>query len=224
MMAARAATLQDRSEGAARRVLRPAVLVLVLGLHAALLLLAARWQMRIDLRSVEPLIFLPLASHVQAPAETPAAPDAPRKKPASTRETQLIIVPKYVPAAPPAEAPPAPIDWNAEAALTAKQQAEAAAQPGPRALDRHGAGLDFDGGLGPDVDAKPEFGWYHARIHRVEAIEGGGSLLWLNDRCFIVMAGLIPFPMCGVGKIPPRVDLFDHMRDPPPPDHLNIAP
>jgi len=23
------------------------------------------------------------------------------------------------------------------------------------------------------------------------------------------MAGVIPFPMCGIGKIPPRGDLFD---------------
>jgi hypothetical protein len=224
MMAARAATLQYRSEGAARRMLRPAILLLVVVLHAALLLLASRWQTRLDLRTEESLIFLPLPSHFQAPAEAPAAPEAPRKIPPPTRDTRLIIVTPEIPPAPPAETPPAPIDWNAEAALTAKQQAQAAAKPGPRPLDQPGAGLDFDGGLGPDPDARPEFGWYHARTHRIEAIEGGGSLLWLNDRCFIVMAGLIPFPMCGVGKIPPRTDLFDHLRDSPAEDHPNTAP
>jgi hypothetical protein len=225
MMGNRAATPQSRSEQAARRVLRPAVLLLVLALHAALLLVASRWQTQLDVRTEDSLVFLPLPSHVQAPAETPAAPEAPRKMPAPTRDTQLIIIPKEIPPAPPAETPPAPIDWNAEAAATARQQAQAAAQPGPRPLDRHGAGLDFDGGLGPDPDPRPEFGWYHARTHRIEALEGGGSLLWLNDRCFIVMAGLIPFPMCGIGKIPPRTDLFDHMRDPPAPDtHANPMP
>jgi hypothetical protein len=223
-MAARAATLQDRSDGALRQMLRPAVLLLVLGLHAALLLLASRWQTSLDLRSEDSLIFLPLPSHVQAPAETPAALETPRKPPVFTRETQLIIVPKEIPPAPPPDTPQAVIDWSAEAALTAKQQAQAAAKPGPRALDQHGAGVDFDGGLGPDLDATPEFGWYHARTHRIEALEGGGSILWINDRCFIVMAGLIPFPMCGIGKIPARADLFDHMRDTPAPDHPNTAP
>jgi hypothetical protein len=87
------------------------------------------------------------------------------------------------------------------------------AAPQPRDLDKHGAGMDFDGGLGPDEGSKPEFGWDHARTHRVEAMEGGGSILWINDRCFIVMYGVIPFPMCSPGKIPVRGDLFDHMRD-----------
>jgi hypothetical protein len=224
MMAARATTLQERSDGAVRRLLRPATLLLVVVLHAALLLLASRWQTRLDLRTEGSLIFLTLPSHVPATSASPAAPQAPREKPAPTRETQLIIVPKEVPQAPRAETPPALIDWNAEAALTAKQQAQSAAKPGPRALDRRSDGLYFDSGSGLEPDAKPEFGWYHARTHRIEALEGGGSILWLNDRCFIVMAGLIPFPMCGVGKIPPRADLFDHMRDAPAPDHPNTTP
>jgi hypothetical protein len=224
-MAANAASLQNRSERAARRALRPAILLLVVGLHAALLLLASRWQTRMDFRSEESLIFLPLPSHVQTPTQTQPRPDAPKKRPASPRETQLIDIPKDVPTPPPAATPPAPIDWNAEAALTAKQRAQSAAAPAPRALDRHGAGLDLDGGLGPDLESKPEFGWYHARIHRIEPLEGGGSILWLNDRCFIVMAGLIPFPMCGIGKIPPRGDLFDHMHDAPAQDpHANTPP
>ena len=224
-MAARAPTFESRSEGAARRLLRPAVLLLVIALHAGLLVLASWWQMPVDLRKgEESLIFLPLLSRVKEPEETPP-PEAPRQKPASTREMQVVIIPKEVPPAPPIEAPPPTIDWNAEAALTAKHQAQAAEKPGPRALDQHGAGLDFDGGLAPDLDVKPEFGWYHARTHRIEALEGGGSMLWLNDRCFIVMAGLIPFPMCGVGKIPPRGDLFDHMRDPPAhEDHPHAVP
>ena len=225
-MAALAPTLQHRSDRAARRVLRPAVLLLVVGLHAALLMLASRLQLPADLRSDDSLVFLPLPSQAQAPEETPAPAEVPRTKPEPTRETQLIVVPEEAPPPPPAETPPAPIDWNAEAALTAKQQAQAAAAPGPRALDQPAAGSDFDGGLGPDVYAKPEFGWYHPRTHRIEAMEGGGSILWLNDRCFIVMAGLIPFPMCGIGKIPPRGDLFDHMLDAPlqEPPRPNTAP
>ena len=62
---------------------------------------------------------------------------------------------------------------------------------------------------------------------RVEGLEGGGgSLLWINDRCFLVMTGLIPFPMCGIGKIPVRGDLFDRMRERKgqEPNTNNIAP
>jgi hypothetical protein len=211
-VAAFASSLHQRPERAATRLLRPAILAVVAALHAALLLLALRWQTRLDLRTEESLIFLPLPAHVQPAEEASPPPSNPRKKPAPAHDTQLVIVP--APAEPPAaEQKPAIVDWNAEAALTAKQHARSAAAPQPRALDKHGAGVDFDGGLGPDEGSKPEFGWDHARTHRVEAMEGGGSILWINDRCFIVMYGMIPFPMCGIGKIPVRGDLFDHMRD-----------
>ncbi|HEX3396031.1 MAG TPA: hypothetical protein VHS76_04960 [Steroidobacteraceae bacterium] len=228
--AAYATRLDDRSDRPIARLLRPAILLFVAALHAALLLVAARWQTRIELRSEESLIFLPLPSHMQGAEEDAAPPpEQSHKAPAPSHDTQLVTVPPPLPAPsepPPPEQPPAKIDWNAEAALTAKRQAESAAAPGPRALDKHGAGMDLDGGLGPDLSIAPEFGWDHAHTHRVEALEGGGSLLWINDRCFIVMAGLIPFPMCGVGKIPVRGDLFDHMRDLPAqePNANNTAP
>jgi hypothetical protein len=40
------------------------------------------------------------------------------------------------------------------------------------------------------------------------------------------MYGMIPFPMCGIGKIPVRGDLFDRMREPKgqEPNANNIAP
>jgi hypothetical protein len=223
-----ATTLHDRPERAAVRLLRPGILLLVAALHAALLFMVSQWQTRVVLRHEEPLIFLTLPSRMQvtpAEAEPPPQP-APLKKAAPSHDTQLVVVPTPG-EPPPVEQPAAPIDWTAEATRTAKQQAELAAAPGPRALDQHAAGdgIDFDGGLGPEPEYRPEFGWYHARIHRIEPLEGGGSILWINDRCFIVMAGVIPFPMCGIGKIPPRGDLFDHMRDTPPAQSRpNIAP
>ena len=215
-MAALATTLQDRSVRAAARLRRPGILLFVAALHVALLFMVSQWQTRVALRREDSLQFLTLPSRMQAPADTaPPPPPSPQKKPAPSHDTQLVVVP--TPAEPPPlEQPAAPIDWSAEAARTAKHQAELAVAPGPRTLDQHGAGLDFDGGLGPDPEYRPEFGWDHAHTHRVEALEGGGSILWINDRCFIVMAGVIPFPMCGIGKIPPRGDLFDHMRDAPP--------
>jgi hypothetical protein len=226
-VAAFATRLDHRPDKLAARLLRPTILAVVAALHAALLVIALRWQMPLDLRREESLIFLPLLSHVQATEDTAAAPDQPHKKPAPAHDTQLVTVPVPAPAEPPPpEQPPARIDWNAEAALTAKQRAQAATAPGPRALDKHGAGTDLDGGLGPDPGYAPEFGWDHAHTHRLEALEGGGSILWINDRCFIVMAGMIPFPMCGIGNIPVRGDLFDHMHDLPAqePNANNTAP
>jgi hypothetical protein len=224
-VAALATNPRERSEKAAARLLRPTILALVVALHAALLLIASRWQARLDLRTEESLVFLSLPAHVQSAQEATVPPSLPREKPAPSHDTQLITVP--IPAEPsPAEQKPAIVDWHAEALLTAKQHAQAAAAPQPRALDKHGAGMYFDGGLGVDQGSAPEFGWDHAQTHRVEALEGGGMLLWINDRCFIVMAGMIPFPMCGIGKIPARGDLFDHMRDPkaPEPHANNTAP
>jgi hypothetical protein len=212
-VAAFAPTLHEPSHRIAARLRRPIILVLVAALHAALLLLASRWQTRIELRTEEPLVFLELPAHVQSAAqEASPPPSLPRKRSALTHDTQLVIIP--TPAEPPpAEQKPASVDWNAEAAVTAKQRVQSAAAPQPRALDKHGAGMDLDGGLGSEQGYAPEFGWDHAHTHRLEALEGGGSILWINDRCFIVMAGTIPFPMCGIGKIPVRGDLFDHMRD-----------
>jgi hypothetical protein len=136
----------------------------------------------------------------------------PRKKPAALRDTQLVI-PAPVP--PAADNPSAPIDWNAEAELAIKQHAELAMATPPRALDKHGAGADFNGGLGPDRERKPEFAWDRTHTQRIEPIEGGGMLIRLSDHCVLVLFPL-PFVGCGIGKIPVRGDLFDHMHDEPP--------
>ena len=224
-MAAIATSLHAPPQAGAARLRRPAILFLVAALHAALLLLASRWQTHLNVRTEQSLVFLSLPAHVQSAVDTPSPPSLPRKKPAPTHDTQLVVVPPPA-EPPPAEQKPAIVDWNAEAALTVKQREQAATGPQPRALDKRSGGMYFNGvPLAPDEGSAPEFGWDHARTHRVEALEGGGSLLWINDRCFIVMAGLIPFPMCGIGKIPVRGDLFDHMRDPKlDPNANNTAP
>jgi hypothetical protein len=212
-VAAFASSLHERPERTAARLLRPAILALIAAIHAALLLIASHWQTRLVLRTEESLVFLPFPAHFQAAEEAAPPPTLPRTKPAPSHDTQLVVVP--TPAEPPpVEQKPAIVDWTAEAALTVKQRTQSAMATQPRSLDKHGAGSDFDGGLGLDQGSAPEFAWDHARTHRVEAMEGGGTILWLNDRCFIVMYGMIPFPMCGIGKIPVRGDLFDHMRDP----------
>lgn len=224
-MAAIPMILHAPRERKAARLLRPAVLIIVAALHTALLIIALRWQTRIDLRTEESLVFLPLLAQMRPAEEAPPPSSVSAKKPTPTHDTQLVVVPPPV-EPPPVEQNPAPIDWNAEAALTIKQREQAAAAPQPRALDRHAPGTDFYGGLDPDLGAAPEFGWDHARTHRLEPMDGGGAILWINDRCFVVLYGVIPFPMCGVGKIPVRGDLFDHMRDPNghEPNSNNTAP
>jgi hypothetical protein len=211
-VAAFATSLNERPERTAARLLRPTILLLVAALHAALLLIALRWQAHLDLRSQESLVFLTLPAHVQSAEEASPSPSVPLKKPPPAHDTQLVIVPPPAEPAPAAQKP-AIVDWNAEAALTAKQEAQSAVALPPRALDKRLAGMYVDGAPGPEQANTPEFGWDHARTHRVEPMEGGGSILWLNDRCFVVLYGMIPFPMCGIGKIPVRGDLFDHMRD-----------
>jgi hypothetical protein len=182
-----------------------------MAIHAALLLVASRRVMRVDMRSEEPLTFLALPDHAQVPATAASEAALPRKKPVAPRDTQLITIP--TPAQPSAaDNPPAPIDWSNEAELAIKQQAELAKATPPRALDKHGAGADFNGGLSSDREGNPEFGWDRSHTHRVESLEGGGLLIHINDRCVVVLMPF-PFPFCGIGKIPVRGDLLDHMHD-----------
>ncbi|MDP9009473.1 MAG: hypothetical protein M3N91_12355 [Pseudomonadota bacterium] len=197
------------------RIERPAVLLLVAAIHAALLLVAARWVIRADTQREESLVFLALPDPVRARAPTESVPASQRKKPAAPDDTQLVAIPAPARQTPADTAPapaPAPIDWNAEADLAIKQQAQLAMTAPPRALDQHGVGADLNGGLGPDRKQKAEFGWDRSHTHRVEAIEGGGILIHINDRCALVLFPL-PFAGCGIGKIPVRGDLFEHMHD-----------
>jgi hypothetical protein len=216
--------MHDPSGRARSRLLRPAILLLVVAIHAALLLVASRRVTRVDVRSEEPLTFLALPDPAQVPAAAASVAAPPRKKPVAPRDTQIVTIP--TPAQPSAaDKPPAPIDWNSESELTIKRQAELARAVPPRALDKHGAGADFNGGLSPDREAKPEFGWDRSHTHRVESLEGGGLLIHINDRCVVVLMPF-PLPFCGIGKIPVRGDLLDHMHDEPQADRnqKNIAP
>jgi hypothetical protein len=203
---------------------RSAILLLVLAIHAALLIVAVRWVIRIDMRRQEPLVFLSLSEQVR-PTAPAAAAELSRKKPLP-RDTQISIPQPVQPAAenpPTVEKPPA-INWSAEADLAAKRQAELAMAPKPRALDKHGAGADLNGGL-PEHKDGSDFGWDYSHTHRVETAEGGGVVIHLNDRCVLVLMPF-PLPFCGIGKIPVRGDLFDHLHDTPQADgnSKNIAP
>jgi hypothetical protein len=198
----------NRYDSAVARPFRAAVFALVAAVHVAILLLAVhRVGMRVVHEATSVVFLLP-------PSRAPAAPDNSAKHTIS--EESLAPETPAPPIPPPvaAEKPPATIDWAAEAKGAAGHQAELAAAPQPRALDQHGAGTDFNGGLGPDRARPPEFGWDRSKTHRIERLPGGGTLVRVNDQCVIILFP-IPFAACALGRIPVRGDLFDHMRDAP---------
>jgi hypothetical protein len=200
----------DQSDG--KSPSRFALFALIVTVHTALVFMALHWATRLQLRRDEPLVFLVIPNDAPVSVLEPPASDIPRKQ----IPPQAIVLPSIPPKGEPPKEPehPAKIDWNAEAVSQAEQQEQLSMGQQPRALDKHGQGLDLNGGLGPDKAKGPQFGWYNARLHRFEYQPGGGMVIHLNDRCIVV---LMPFPMpfCGIGKIPIRGDLFDHMHDEP---------
>jgi hypothetical protein len=68
----------------------------------------------------------------------------------------------------------------------------------------------------PEVPRGPQFGWDRSHTQRFETTPQG-LLVMLNDRCGIIVNPLGVAGGCALGHIPMRGDLFDHMRDPPPP-------
>jgi hypothetical protein len=217
-------TMHDPSGSARPGVLRPAVLLIVMAIHAALLLVAWRGVTRVAMHHEESLVFLALPDPMRSRAPVSSVSAPPHKKPVEPRDTQIVTIPRPAEQSP-ADRPPAPIDWSAEAELAIKQHAQMAMATPPRALDKHGPGADLNGGLGPDRKQKSEFGWDRTHTQRVEPIEGGGILIRLSDHCVLVLFPL-PFVGCGIGKIPVRGDLLDHMHDAPQADgnQKNIAP
>ncbi|HZE43196.1 MAG TPA: hypothetical protein VE058_05410 [Steroidobacteraceae bacterium] len=200
-----------------------------MAIHAALLLVAWRGVTRVHMHGEESLVFLVLPDPMRSRAPASAVSTPLHKKPVEPRDTQIVTIPRPAQQSPaeqsPADRPPAPIDWSAEAELAIKQHAQMAMTTPPRALDKHGPGADLDGGLGPDRKEKSEFGWDRSHTHRVESLEGGGLLIHINERCVLVLMPF-PLPFCGIGKIPVRGDLLDHMHDEPHADanQKNIAP
>lgn len=107
--------------------------------------------------------------------------------------------------------PPA-TDWRHEMQIAANNELEAEERKRhkPSLLAPH----DFSQVRAGSTDySKPQFGWSHSATHRVEEIPTGGLLINLNDRCSIAWV-IFPFPVCKVGKIPVRGDLFQHVEGP----------
>jgi hypothetical protein len=129
-----------------------------------------------------------------APLAPPRVPEP--SAPVSTAPELIAPLPSEAPDAPPS------IDWRREGEQVARDHAlESQADRTPK--QNKGT-----------PKAKPEFGWSHSRVHRIEPMESGGFIVWISDNCFIVI-GVMAMPMCKLGKKPARGDLFEHMDDPP---------
>ena len=146
------------------------------------------------------LVFLPSPQAKSRPVEIvpPAPPRLPELSPPSITAPQLIAPPQRDDAG----VPPA-IDWRRDAEAIAREHAQAAEAGRESSKDE-------------PAKPKPEFGWSHSATHRIEPMEGGGFVVWINDKCGVAVAALA-MPFCMFGKKPARGDLFEHMDDPPKP-------
>ncbi len=164
------------------------------------------------------LVFLtpePIAQTVEPPASSQAArslrwarpaPDRVRTAPADSSAITEPVPPGSAP-------PPAPsIDWSRESQLVAERQVDAL-EASRRQARGFTPGEQDRNRVMPSPRAR-EFGWDRAHTQRIEPIPSGGTLIRLNDRCAVVLSGFI-FPVCTIGKIQARGDLFEHMDDTP---------
>lgn len=113
----------------------------------------------------------------------------------------------------PARHPPAPIDWDAQAAQAAQREvaAEDAAQRRTAALTRRDAvSAAISASLLPPPPASPPFPWAPPRVQ----VQGLGVVVRLNDHCIVIISVMLVIGGCTIGKIEPRGDLFAHVHDP----------
>ena len=187
---------------------RALLLGLLIGLHAALLLLP-RQVLHVHHQRPLALIYLP-----QPKAATPETiREKTQRVPPRALSPRPISAPRPASSsAAPATSPP--IDWDSEAAITLLHQEQLTNAPQARSLDDH-KGHDHQDGMGLSSHEAPQFGWDDKAIHRFDT-RGAVPVIHLSDRCVLPLGPMIPLPICGFGKkIEARGDLFEHMRDPP---------
>jgi hypothetical protein len=186
---------------AAREQNRPALFALALLIHAGLflLLLSPRPASREAPERRAVLVLIPDTSRASNPplelAPLPP-PQLPETVPPTSTAPQLIAPPERAET----EVPPT-IDWHRDGEQVARDHAISAE-----------ANREHPGEAAPKP--KPDFGWSHSRTRRIDPMEGGGFVVWINDKCGVAIA-LLAMPFCQFGKKPARGDLFEHMDDPP---------
>ncbi len=182
---------------------RPLLFALAVLIHLGLFQLLVSERHAVPETPESRTVLVLLRSTEKSPEKTRSVPDrvapiAPQGLPES--KTPQLIAP---PEGDEASARPS-IDWRREAEETAREHAL-----------RAEAQRNYKDDSSP-AKPKPEFGWSHSQIHRIEPLAEGGFLVWLNDRCAIVIR-VMAMPVCKIGKKPARSDLFEHMDDTPTP-------
>jgi hypothetical protein len=188
---------------AIRQPHRPVLFALALLIHAGLfaLLLSEQHSRRESLERRTLLVFLPAP-----PAKSPSLEVAPPAQPRLPETAPAITAPQvFAPRTNEETQVPPAIDWRGDAEAVARE----------RARDAEAGREPPKDGSGP-AKKKPEFAWSHSATHRVEPMENGGFVVWINDRCGVAVS-LMAMPFCQFGKKPARGDLFEHMDDPPTP-------
>jgi len=180
-----------------------ALLHVVLVLHVAL----TRWP---GLRTAQ----VPFVTHVFFIEEAPPsaeefAPPSPTVRRSAPPVRTAPITPQSEPQTnePPSDSPR--IDWAREAELSASRQLQKDEE-----AQRLAAPFSHDFSAQRPLHPARQFRWSRAHTNRVQPLEAGGTLIWLNERCALVFAGAV-IPVCAIGKIPVHGDLFEHMNDPP---------
>lgn len=177
----------------------------VVPLALAVLVHIGLWQLLVNQRhtSVESperravLVLLRDPVKPTSPPPEVAPPQLPETSPLESTAPQLIVPPSS------GDAPlPPSIDWRRAAEEAARDHALAAEAKRPK-QDEPGA-----------PKPQPEFHWSHSSVQRVEPMESGGFVVWINDKCGIAIS-IMAMPFCQFGKKPARGDLFEHMDDAP---------
>jgi hypothetical protein len=197
--------------------LRLGVFAAVAAGHAALFIVLATMHLTVTplAEEVTSMILFALPSNevTPQPAPPPTNPQRPRT-PQHARLPEAVVHPREEAPQDTESSAPVAIDWakEAERAVARRIDADEAAARRAAALTAHDKAPSS---LAPRPPPGPQFGWSHAATHRLESFPGG-LILNLTDRCAIVFSIML-IPVCKVGDMEPRGDLFEHMGDPLPP-------
>ena len=185
-------------------------LVLVVAVHCGVLLVLAALT-RTRLLEVAPQAAAIEVLLIAGPSVPPTvAGSLPGSRPAAPSPAFPTARPHANVPPPPLPAPSTAIDWDGEARAAAARKTDEDSAHRRRDM----AALPRARAFQPTV-TRPMFHWDHAGTHRVEPLQGGGTLINLNDSCVIVIFIMMPVAACRLGHSPARGDLFEHMRDGP---------
>jgi hypothetical protein len=183
-----------------------AVIALHVAIFVAILVSSRTVRQFVDLADSLVMILLPEPESL--PETTPPAQvvQAPRL----ANPEQLPVQSPQVNTAPADSTAPVAlpqIDWQQEMERSAKKKADA---------------TPWQSAVPKAKKPKSEFGWSHARTNRIEHDKATGATVFnINDHCALLY---FLIPVCRLGKIKPRGDLFEGMNDPDRPGSVPDAP